>query len=450
MWYKNKRFLVLGLGISGVATAKALVELGASVVVSDSKAIDELTEYTEQLKGLSVGYCLGNSNAICGEFDYLVKSPGIRNDMEIIQVARELGIEIITDIELASRIVANDIIAITGTNGKTTTTTLVGEIFKNAGVRTHVAGNIGKGVMEAVIEKQDDRDVFVLETSSFQLENTKEFRPKVSAIINITPDHLDWHQGLENYIKAKKKIAANQEAEDTIVLNYDDAILKDFAKELKAKVIYFSQKEALERGIYLEENIIKFKTDEKCIDVIDIRELQIKGMHNVENVMTAVGIAMACGISLDTLQKTLKEFPGVEHRIEFVSKVNDVLYYNDSKGTNPDSTIKAVEALESNIYLIAGGYDKGSSFDSLLENCKDRVKKLVLIGATAPKIAATSEKYGFKPVIVCDMEEAVKLCAEEAKAGDKVLLSPACASWDMYSNFEERGNHFKKIVSELK
>lgn len=449
MWYKNKRFLVLGLGISGVSTAKALVELGASVVVSDSKNIDELTMYTEKLKGLSVGYCLGNNNAICGEFDYIIKSPGIRNDMDIIKVAMETGMDVITDIELASRIICNDIVAITGTNGKTTTTTLVGEIFKNAGYVTHVAGNIGKGVMEAVVERQDDRDIYVLETSSFQLENTIEFKPKVSVMINITPDHIDWHNGFENYVNAKKKIAINQSEEDISVLNYDDAILRTFGNNIKAKKIYFSQKEILENGIFLEGNIIKYRENSIYIDIIDINELQIIGRHNVENVMAAIGAAIALDIPITIIQKTLLEFKGVEHRVEFVKELNGIKYYNDSKGTNPDSTINAIEALKSDILLIAGGYDKGSDFDELLRNCQGKVKTIVLFGATALKIAITAKQYGYEPIMVENMEEAVEICVKEAKKNDKILLSPACASWGLYKNFEERGDHFKSIVRGL-
>ena len=347
------------------------------------------------------------------------------------------------------KVIGCPIIGITGTNGKTTTTSLLGEIMKNYAQSSFVVGNIGNPYTSIALQTRED-SVIVAEMSSFQLETIQTFRPRVSAILNITPDHLNRHHTMEAYIEAKENIAKNQTEKDTCVLNYEDDVTRAFGENVKSKVLYFSSQRILEEGIYLENGQIVLAMNGEKTPVCHVDELNILGTHNHENAMAAVGMAAAYGVPVDVIRRTLKEFQGVEHRIEYVAEKNGVVYYNDSKGTNPEAAVKAIEAMTRPTVLIGGGYDKGSEFDLYVKAFKDRVKLLVLIGQTSDKIEATAKKYGFTNIIKAEsLKEVVDICAENAKDGDAVLLSPACASWGMFDNYEQRGRLFKEYVNAL-
>ncbi|MDR1773585.1 MAG: UDP-N-acetylmuramoyl-L-alanine--D-glutamate ligase, partial [Clostridioides sp.] len=339
---------------------------------------------------------------------------------------------------------------ITGTNGKTTTTTLVGEIFKKANKETYVTGNIGKPVVDIIEDASCDSYV-VTELSSFQLESIKEFRPKVSSVLNITEDHLNRHKTMENYANAKAMIFKNQTEDDFCILNYDNEMARDLAKDCSAKVILFSRLEKLDGGVYLDEkNNIIIDIEGENISLMNANEIYLPGNHNLENCMAAIAMTFVCGINTDVIKEVLKTFTGVEHRLEFVRELNGVKYINDSKGTNPDSSIKAVESYKNPIVLIAGGYDKNSNFDEFMEIAKKNVKDIVIMGATADKIEKSAKNKGINSThIVKNMKEAVSLSHKLAQSGDIVLLSPACASWDMYKSFEVRGKDFKENVNNL-
>lgn len=447
---KNKNVLIIGLGISGASTAMALDKLGSNVFIVDSKPQKELEEYVNQLKNISVEYFLGDEAPDLKGIDLAVKSPGVPFDISIIEDLNKKNIEVITDIELAYRLFENQFVAITGTNGKTTTTALTGEIFKNAKRPHHIAGNIGVGMLwEAVNSNKED--VFIVETSSFQLENTVHFKPKVSLITNITPDHLNWHKTFEHYKNAKKKVFKNQDNNDFTILNYDDEELRDMKEDINGNLIFFSSTEVLDKGIYIEDENIILDTKEGKTVVIRTDELKVPGKHNLENALASLGIAWAMGIDLDIIRKSLKEFEGVEHRLEFVKEINGIKFYNDSKGTNPDASIKAIQAIKSPIILIAGGMDKGGDFDELIESFNGKIKSLVLLGETAEQLKQTAKEKGFLDThIVNDIRESVLKAFELSEDGDNVLLSPACASWDMFKSYEERGEEFKKSVNSLK
>lgn len=450
MKLKGKNILVLGLGVSGISTAKALDKLGANVVINDKKNEKELKECIKALEGCNIKYILGTNDVVLDNIDFVIKSPGIPMDLPLIKKAEKKGIEVVTDIELAYRLCKNNFIAITGTNGKTTTTTLTGEIFKNSGAKCHVVGNIGVGILWEVVNSYKD-DIFVIEASSFQLEGTKTFKPKVAAILNITPDHLNWHKTFDNYVEAKKKIFRNQNSDDYLILNYDDEILNNIKKETKSKIIYFSTENTLNRGIVIEDNNIVIKTKDKKFKIISIEDIPIPGKHNLENIMTSIGIAWTMGISVNVIANTIRNFRGVEHRLEYVTELNGIKFYNDSKGTNPNASQKAVEALNGPIILIAGGMDKGNDFTDFIKSFNNKVKAMVLLGETSEKIMKTAIKEGFCNIyIVENMEIAVNKAYSLASKGDKILLSPACASWDMYKNFEERGRDYKQAVVKLR
>ncbi|MBO6137829.1 MAG: UDP-N-acetylmuramoyl-L-alanine--D-glutamate ligase, partial [Lachnospiraceae bacterium] len=360
-------------------------------------------------------------------------------------------------IELAARFEKGDILAITGTNGKTTTTTLVGEIMKNYAASTgkkekvYVVGNIGEPYTE-IADLTTDKSVTVAEISSFQLETTKSFAPRVSAILNITPDHLNRHKTMAEYVRVKERIAEKQGPDDTIVLNYDDALTRDFGRRAGCKVVYFTRNTdfAQENGefefLHIKDGMIMYNDT----DVIGVDDMLLIGSHNHENVMAAVGMCLSYGVPLDIIRDTVRTFHAVEHRIEFVKTVDGVDYYNDSKGTNPDAAIKAVQAMKKPTILIGGGYDKASAYDEWIESFGDKVKCLVLIGQTAEKIAECARKHGFNEIVMAeDLKAAVDICHERAKDGYAVLLSPACASWGMFTNYEERGHKFKEYVKSL-
>lgn len=448
---KNKKVLLVGLAKTGISTIKHLDKLGAKTIVNDVKDESKLVDILNELKNLnSIEYILGYHPENVDDIDLAVVSPGVPLDLPFIIKLKENNIEIIGEVELAYRLSKNPMfIGITGTNGKTTTTSLVGEIFKRANRDTYIVGNIGNPVIDTVDTANSD-SVLVTELSSFQLESIESFRPKVSAILNITEDHLNRHHTMENYTEAKARVFMNQTNEDFCILNYDDLGVRVLAENCNAKVIFFSRLEKIEGGIYLDENNnIVVDINEKTV-ILNKDELSLPGSHNLENCMAAAGIAYVSNVSIDVIKEVLRTFGGVEHRQEFVRNVNDIMFVNDSKATNPDSTIKAVQSYNKPIILIAGGMDKQSSFDELLEIAKENVRALVLLGETASSIKQCAKNKGFTDIhVVKNMKEAVDTSYKIANSGEVVLLSPACASWDMYKNFEVRGNDFKDNVNNL-
>ena len=387
------------------------------------------------------------------DIDMAVVSPGVPLDLDYIMAIKMNRKKVISEIELAYQAGLKKnirFVGITGTNGKTTTTSLVGEIFKAQGVETYVVGNIGNPAIEAV-EMAGDGAVLVTELSSFQLESIDMFSPTASTVLNLTEDHLNRHHTMENYAKAKARIFENQVDDTVCILNYDDPITRSMAEDCHADVVFFSRKDKFERGIYLDDdNNIIVNNEIEEIALLKADELSLPGGHNLENCMAAIGLTLALGVEIEVLVKVLKTFKAVEHRLEYVDTVKGVKYVNDSKGTNPDSTIKAVQSYNDPIILIAGGYDKGSDFNELFEIAKDYVRSVVILGQTGDLIEDTARKHGFTDLYrVNDLKEAVEKSAQIAKEKDIVLLSPACASWGMYNNYEERGREFKNLVADL-
>ncbi len=448
MLVTGKKVLVFGSGISGIGAVKLLEDHGAEVVLYDGNESLDQASLREQL-GEKTTIVLGEfPEHLLEELDLVVLSPGVPTDLPIILAMKEHGIQAIGEVELAYAFGKGDVLAITGTNGKTTTTSLLGEIMKCHQEEVFVVGNIGNPYTVAA-GQMTERSVAVAEMSSFQLESIETFRPKVSAILNFTPDHLNRHHTMEAYVEAKKQIAKNQTAEDYCVLNYEDERTKAFGEEVKAQVLYFSSAHKLERGIYLDDGKMIYKNPEEEI-VCHVDELQILGIHNYENVMAAVAMAAVYGVPMDTIRKAILAFKGVEHRIEYVTEKDGVVYYNDSKGTNPDAAIKGIQAMNRKTVLIGGGYDKNLEYTEWIQAFDGKVKQLILIGATREKIAQDAEKCGFHDYVFADtFEEAVLLAAKTAKSGEAVLLSPACASWGMFPNYEVRGEKFKEIVNSL-
>lgn len=448
MLVTGKKVLVFGSGISGIGAVKLLEDHGAEVVLYDGNESLDQASLREQL-GEKTTIVLGEfPEHLLEALELVVLSPGVPTDLPIILAMKEHGIQVIGEVELAYAFGKGDVLAITGTNGKTTTTSLLGEIMKCHQEEVFVVGNIGNPYTVAA-GQMTEHSVAVAEMSSFQLESIETFRPKVSAILNFTPDHLNRHHTMEAYVEAKKQIAKNQTAEDYCVLNYEDERTKAFGEEVKAQVLYFSSAHKLERGIYLDDGKMIYKNPEEVI-VCHVDELQILGIHNYENVMAAVAMAAVYGVPMDTIRKAILAFKGVEHRIEYVTEKDGVVYYNDSKGTNPDAAIKGIQAMNRKTVLIGGGYDKNSEYTEWIQAFDGKVKQLILIGATREKIAQDAEKCGFHDYVFADtFEEAVLLAAKTAKSGEAVLLSPACASWGMFPNYEVRGEKFKEIVNSL-
>lgn len=450
MYLNGKRVLVYGLGITGVSTIKALDKLGADIVICDLKDKEALKDTLVLINDIDVEAYLGTDDINLTGVDLIIKSPGIPPYVKILKKAVDNNIEIITDIEFAYRLYPrNSFVAITGTNGKTTCSILTGKIFQEAEFNTHVVGNIGTGILEEIVGSNSE-DVFVIEASSFQLEHTKSFKPNVGLITNITPDHLDWHKTFENYMASKFKLFQNQDENDYLVLNYDDEILKNIQSKVKAQTIYFSSKEILAKGICIEDDYIIINDGIVKVKLMPYSDLKILGRHNLENALGCIGIAIAMKIEPSIIRKVLEKFQGVEHRIEYVATKKGITYYNDSKGTNPDASIKAIEAINKSIILIAGGYDKGSNFDSFISSFNGKVKALILLGETKEKIKKVALDNNYTSIFeVESMKDAVKLSYELGYENDSVLLSPACASWDMYDNYEARGNDFKEEVRSL-
>ena len=446
----GKKVLVFGSGISGIGAVKLLEGQGADVILYDGNDKLDEKKLKENLGEASKARIIlgGFPQELLEELDLVILSPGVPTDLPVLTAMHEKNIEVIGEVELAYRYGKGDVLAITGTNGKTTTTTLLGQIMKDYQDDVFVVGNIGNPYTVAAGE-MTEHAVAVAEMSSFQLESIVTFRPKVSAILNYTPDHLNRHHTMEAYIAAKENIARNQTESDFCVLNYEDEIMREFGKNLKCQVLYFSSVHTLERGIYLSGGNIIYKNPEEEI-VCNVNELQILGTHNYENVMAAVCMAALYGVPMESIRRTIKAFRGVEHRIEYVTEKNGVAYYNDSKGTNPDAAIKGIQAMNRPTVLLGGGYDKDSEYTEWINSFDGKVKKLILMGATKEKIARDAEKCGFHEYVYVDtFEEGVRLAASLAEPGDAVLLSPACASWGMFPNYEVRGEKFKEIVNSL-
>ena len=451
-WLKGKEVLVVGLGKSGIAAINALQKMGVLLTIQDSKDLSKVdNKVIDLFNKAKIKYSFGEDPADMSIFDLIVVSPGVSLQLGFIEDAKAKGIPIIGEVELAYRCGKGKYYAITGTNGKTTTTTLVGEIFKNSGAKTVVAGNIGNAVLTEAMDADEDT-ILVTETSSFQLESIVDFKPKISAILNLTPDHMDRHKTMTAYGEAKGNIMFNQDKDDYIVVNFDDKNCLTLISGARAKVVPFSRKEPLMFGAFVKEDkIVILNEEENIVEFCRVDELQIRGTHNLENVLAAVAMTYFAGIDPQVITDTLKEFGGVAHRLEPCGEVEGVEFINDSKGTNPDAAIKAIEAIDTKIVLIAGGYDKNSNFDSFVGSFGDKVKDVVLLGATAVKIKGTAEQIGYvNTIMVKDMKTCVEEAFRRAEPGDTVLLSPACASWDMYNSFEERGDDFKNCVEELR
>jgi len=455
---KDKKILVFGAGKSGIGAVSLLSAVHARPVLYDgneSLTIEDVEKRIPEFPDVPV--VIGKlKDSLIAELDLCVLSPGVPTDIDPVCRIRKAGVKIWGEVELAYQCSKGTVMAVTGTNGKTTTTTLLGEIMKHylGQDRVFVVGNIGNPYTEAAL-KTDENSVCVAEISSFQLETTEEFHPHVAAVTNITPDHLNRHHTMEEYVRVKESITRNQTAGDVVVLNYEDERLRLFGQSLEQRadaprVAWFSSRRTLERGMYLDAEILKIRDDAGETEVADVRDLHLLGKHNYENICTAVLSAVNYGVPLSKIREVLLSFRSVEHRIEYVSEVNGVEYYNDSKGTNPDAAIKAVQAMRRPTVLIGGGYDKDSSYDEWIESFDGKVKALVLTGATKEKIASCAKAHGYGPVYLTDtFEEAFETCVRLAERGDAVLLSPACASWGMFPNYEVRGKVFKQLVGDL-
>ena len=448
---QNRKVLVVGTGISGIGAAKLLKETGAHPILFDNNEKLDIEGFKKQNNDIAdITVILGSvPEELKGEIALLVISPGVPVDLPLVEEFKMAGIPVWGEIELAYRFGKGNIIAITGTNGKTTTTTLTGEIMKAYYSSVYVVGNIGKPYTETALETKED-SVIVAEISSFQLETIHNFAPKVSAILNITPDHLNRHHTMECYASVKESIASNQTKQEVCVLNYEDNYTRQFGDKCPASVVYFSSKRELSDGIYLKGEDIYRAREGKSERLLNIHELHLVGICNVENVMAAIGISLAMQVPMDIILDTVKNFKAVEHRIEFVDTKNGVDYYNDSKGTNPDAAIQGIRAMTKPTVLIGGGYDKQNEYDEWIEAFDGKVKAFVLIGQTKEKIAECARKHGIENIILADtFEEAFNICVEWAEPGDAVLLSPACASWGMFPNYEVRGRMFKEFVKKI-
>ena len=444
---EKQKILVIGAGLSGLAAARAMKKRGHIVFIQDRRTIDALGgKASQELAHICEACYFGVNPPEDSRFDMLILSPGVSPELPLVKEKKEEGAEITGELELAYRLSKGRFIAITGTNGKTTTTSLVGRIFETAGEKTHVTGNIGLPVISCVEEAGED-DVFVTEVSSFQLETARTFHPAISAILNLTPDHLDRHHTFEEYGRVKAKIFENQGPGDFLIINKDDPRCYRLADTCPCRKVPFSRKEQLPFGAFVDRGWIVIRDEEKRVELVRTEDLRIIGDHNVENALAASAIAYFFGIDPLAIRQALKSFPGVSHRIEYCGEIAGVKYYNDSKGTNVDATITALKAIRQNILLIAGGDAKGQDFRSLAEALPGRVKTLILMGRDGHLIAEAAKKAGFSDYIYCkDMRESVSQACAMADQGDTVLLSPACASWDMYKNYEERGDDFKACV----
>lgn len=468
--YLGLEVVVLGLAKSGVGVAKTLHGLGAIVTVNDKKDREQCPEASElEALGISV-ICGGHpDNLIHSDVKLVVKNPGIPYTAPPVAKALELGIDVVTEVEVAYRLCKAPIIGITGSNGKTTTTTWIGKMLEAANLHPIIAGNIGTPLCEAA-ESADRDDWMVVELSSFQLKGTELFRPKVAVLLNVAETHLDYHGTMEDYVSSKAKLFANQLDTDVAVMNWDDTVCRELVPYIKARLLPFSMTEELKsEGVYVQPSYLPDEDDyaERSIvyrdqhgtvhSILKVSDIGLPGRFNVENALAAIAASLAAGASPASLVEPLSTFRGVEHRLEFVEVKEGVTYYNNSKATNSKATLMALGALNSPIILIAGGLDRGSDYMELLPSMKEKVKAVVVLGQTKDKIAHVAQLAGLSDIIVVDtvdsaaqtLQNALKQASNLAKAGDAVLLSPACASWDMFTSYEERGRIFKEAVHTL-
>ena len=447
--------MVAGMGKSGISAAELILNIGGRVLLYDSNETLDcetlLSKFDEEsVKNINVKLGKLNEDDI-RDIRICVMSPGISLETDFVKLLMDNRVQLWSEIQLACFVAKGRLMAITGTNGKTTTTALLGEIMKRKYENCFVAGNIGIPYTQVALHT-DDKSMTVLEVSSFQLETIIDFKPNVSAILNITPDHLNRHHTFENYSAIKKEICMNQTAQDYCILNYDDEQLREFGDsgECKAKVVFFSVKNKLKEGVYIEDNKVYYSNISKTVEVLSLANVQLLGKHNHENICAAVAMAFVEGVGVDDIREACYEFKAVEHRVEFVKERYGVKYYNDSKATNPDAAIQGLNAMPGPTILIAGGYDKQSEYDEWAKLFKGKLKYLVLIGSTRDKIAECAKKYGFNNIMYAEtLQEAVRVCDSYADRGDYVLLSPACASWGMFDNYEQRGDIFKSCVQAL-
>lgn len=445
----QSKVLVIGLGKSGVAAAEKLNSLGATVIATDSSTGAEIKKAALSLKNRGIKIYLGEHDcSLLNEIDLIVVSPGIPIRTPILKEAKKRKVLIWSEVELAYRLTDSKIIGITGTNGKTTTTTLIGSILKQGGYAVIVAGNIGFPLVKAIDEATRETTI-VTELSSFQLETIVEFHPFISVLLNITEDHLDWHTDFKDYAEAKARIFLNQTTDDYAVINYDDEVVRNVSSKVRANLVPLSKRVRLANGIYLKDSkiIAGFKGD---LEICRAEELKIKGEHNLDNAMASVGAALVAGVDKDDIRKALVAFEGLKHRIEFVATVGDVAFYNDSKATNPDATVKALTAFDSPIILLLGGRSKGNSFEPIAKVIDEKVRKVVVFGESEKEIKETLKNHSVEILSVRDLKEAVEVAYAQTQPEDVVLLSPACASFDMFSNYKERGEVFKRAVLALK
>ena len=451
--WQNKKVLIVGMARSGIAAAQLLHGAGAIVTVNDMKPESAFGDKLDALKSLDVSFRLGEDgiDALKGQ-DILCISPGVPIDAPIVKAARAAGISVTGELEMASTLAKGTLVAVTGTNGKTTTVSLLGAIFEAAGKVAHVCGNIGYPLSAAAMESKYDH-VIVAEVSSFQLETTQTFHPLSAAVLNVTEDHLNRHGTMEVYTGLKRHIFDAQGPEDFAVLNYEDEACRKMAEGLKPQALFFSRLHEVEQGAFVRDGkiVVRIGSEEKT--VCGAEELRIPGPHNLENALAAAAMAFSRGVPAPVIRQALRTFPGVEHRIEFTRELDGVRYINDSKGTNVDSTIKAVQSMKAPTALILGGYDKHVSFDPLAEEIikTPLIENCVLIGVTAPQIETALKKVGYTAISHAgSMQEAIEKCRALSRPGGNVLLSPACASFDMFEDYEQRGRVFKQIVGELK
>lgn len=451
-WFRGKKIIVLGLARSGLAVSKLLLRFGAKVIVNDQKDVRELAGAQElRERGATIIAGRHPDDLIDSSVDLVVKNPGIPYASPPVQRAERLKIPVITEIELAYAWTDADLVAITGTNGKTTTTSLVGDILRRANKRPIVAGNIGTVLCEKAVEAREN-DILVAELSSFQLKGTIDFRPRIASLLNVSPAHLDYHETWDDYVQSKAKLFANMSERDLAVLNADSEVCQQIAKGLSCDIAWFSARRELERGTYVRDGIVYARNaqgEERSL--ISAREIAMPGAHNLENALAAAAICDELGVSPQVIRQSLVSFQGVEHRLEYVASINGIKFYNNSKATNSEATMRALESFEQPIVLIAGGLDRGDDFEELIPYFKQNVKAVVAYGQTKQKFIKIGEIAGIHRLSEVDhVEEAVDEAMKWAASGDIVLLSPSCASWDMHRSFEERGSIFKESVHKLK
>ncbi|MCF6135096.1 UDP-N-acetylmuramoyl-L-alanine--D-glutamate ligase [Thermoactinomyces vulgaris] len=448
--WAGRQVVVLGLARSGVAVAKCLHELGANVVVNDLKPREACPE-AEELEGIGIPVLCGShpDDLIHDEVDWLVKNPGIPYHAKPVAQALEKGIPVITEVEIAGLLSDSPVIGITGSNGKTTTTTLVGEMLTKSGIQNQVAGNIGQALTEAV-RSNPDNGWLVAELSSFQLKGTRTFKPDIACLLNVYPAHLDYHSNMEDYIASKMKLFQNQTPEDIAVLNRDHPVCQEAAGQIKSEVWWFSRKEEVPEGVFVREGMVTARIGDKTEPVLPVNDIALRGEFNLENVLAATAMSLAAGADVSAIREVLKNFRGVEHRLEFVAEINGVRFYNDSKATNPQAASKALESFREPVIWIGGGLDRGIDFKELIPVFNKRAKALIAYGQTKEILTRRGKDAGLKDVYSVDgLETAVRRAFDLARPGDVVLLSPACASWDQFTSFEERGSIFKKTVHNL-